>query len=138
MAQLIPPTPLNAPMSSDVWNRWLETVRQIINNSAVGVLWANINFAGSNLTDLAVREHNSLQALQGGTAGDYYHITNAERGRILSTTQFNRATTVISAAANPTTTDIAASQWAIYKNTTSGDVRLWTNDGGTMKSVLLT
>ena len=137
MAALIPPTPLNAPMNSDVWNRWLETVRQIINSSAVGVVWDNINFAGSNLSDLAVREHNTLQAIQGGAAGDYYHITNAERGRILSATQFNRATSVISAAVDPSTSDIAASQWAIYKNTTSGDVKLWANDGGTMKSVLL-
>ena len=85
MAQLIPPTPLNAPMNSDVWNRWLETVRQIINNSAVGVVWDNINFAGSNLSDLAVREHNTLQAIQGGSAGERYHLTSAQHTEAIAT-----------------------------------------------------
>ena len=129
MAQLIPPTPLNAPMNSDVWNRWLETVRQIVNATASGVTWSSINFAGSNLTDLATRNHNNLQSIQGGTAGEYNHLTN---------TQLTRATSVISSASDPTTATIAASQWAIYKNTTSGTVKLWANDAGTMKSVLLT
>lgn len=129
MAQLIPPSPVGVPMGSSTWNQWLETVRQIINSGAAGVLWANINFAGSNLTDLATRNHNNLQSIQGGTAGEYNHLTN---------TQLTRATSVISSASDPTTATIAASQWAIYKNTTSGLVKLWVNDGGTMKSVTLT
>lgn len=129
MATLIPPSPVGVPMGSTVWNQWLETVRQVVNASASGVLWANINFAGSNLTDLATRNHNNLQSIQGGTAGEYYHLTN---------TQHTRATSVISSTTDPTTATIAASQWAIYKNTTSGLVKLWVNDGGTMKSVTLT
>jgi len=38
---------------------------------------------------------------------------------------------------DPTTTDLGSNTWAIYKNTTSGTVKLWVNDGGTMKSVAL-
>lgn len=38
----------------------------------------------------------------------------------------------------PTTSDIAPSKWAVYKDTSGGTVRLWTNDNGTMKSVTLT
>ncbi len=41
-------------------------------------------------------------------------------------------------AGNPTTSDIAASTWAVYKNTSSGALSLWANDGGVMKSVALT
>lgn len=44
---------------------------------------------------------------------------------------------MLSAAADPTTSTIGAGEWAIYKNTTSGDVKLWVNDGGTLKSVLI-
>jgi len=76
-----------------------------------------------------VGNHNDLASLQGGGVTERYHLT---------TTQHSRATGVLSLAADPTATEIAASQWAIYKNTTSGDVRLWANDGGVLKSVTLT
>lgn len=42
-----------------------------------------------------------------------------------------------SASADPTTTDITAGNAMLWKNTTSGELRLWANDGGTLKSVLL-
>lgn len=42
-----------------------------------------------------------------------------------------------SAAADPTTSDIAAGYCTVWKNTASGEVRLWVNDGGSLKSVLL-
>jgi len=44
---------------------------------------------------------------------------------------------MISSAANPTAADILASSFAVWKNTTSGVVALWVNDGGVMKSVAL-
>jgi hypothetical protein len=43
-----------------------------------------------------------------------------------------------SGSADPSTTDIPASGFVVWKNTTSGAVKLWANDGGTMKSVALT
>ncbi len=45
---------------------------------------------------------------------------------------------VTSAAANPTTSNIAPGYARIWKNTTSSEVRLWVNDNGTLKSVILT
>jgi hypothetical protein len=54
------------------------------------------------------------------------------------TTGSSNLLAVQSKSSDPTTSDIAASKAAVYKNTTSGLVKLWTNDGGTMKSVLLT
>ncbi len=42
-----------------------------------------------------------------------------------------------SGAANPTTTQITAGNAMLWKNTTNGELRLWANDGGTLKSVLL-
>jgi hypothetical protein len=129
MAVLLPPTPIGSPPGSAFWNDWYEKLRQLINNGAVSVLWANINFTGSNITSITNRAHNNLQSLQGGAAGEYNHLSNL---------QFTRATSFISQAADPTTANIAAGQWALYKNTTSGQLRLWANDGGVMKSVLLT
>lgn len=128
MAVLIPPTPIGAPPGHSFWNDWYEKIRDVINQGSVSVLWSNINFSGSNITDLASRAHNNLQSMQGGSAGEYNHLTNL---------QLARATTVINKAGAPTTTDIAAGTWAIYKDTSGGTVRLWANDGGTMKSVLL-
>jgi hypothetical protein len=40
-------------------------------------------------------------------------------------------------AADPTTAEILVNTWAVYKNTTSGVVKLWCNDAGVMKSVTL-
>lgn len=41
-------------------------------------------------------------------------------------------------SADPTTSDIPAGQFAVIKNSTSGALKLWANDGGTIKSVALT
>lgn len=43
-----------------------------------------------------------------------------------------------SSASDPTTSDITSGDYQVYKNTTSGAVKLWYNDGGVMKSVALT
>jgi hypothetical protein len=128
MSGILPPQPVGVPPGSSYWNDWYEKLRQLINNGLVGVLWSNINFSGSNITSIASRNHNQLQAFNGGTSGEYFHLTSL---------QHSRATTVISKAGLPTTSDIAAGQWAVYKDTGGGTVRLWTNDGGTMKSVTL-
>lgn len=223
MAILLPPIPYGSPPGSSFWNDWYEKLRNLINEGTVTVLWSSINFSGSNLTDIVNRAHNNLQSLQGGVAGEYYHLTSAQQAGLtgggdstlhfhssdraranhtgtqnlstigdvtitaanlnslddgvdsalhfhasdrarashtgtqdhnttlsgfqggsaseryhLTQTQHTRATSFISAAADPTTTDIAAGEWAMYKNTTSGTLKLWANDGGTMKSVTLT
>ena len=41
-------------------------------------------------------------------------------------------------AGDPTASDIALGRWALYKNTSSGVLSVWANDGGVMKSVALT
>lgn len=42
-----------------------------------------------------------------------------------------------SAAADPGTAGVPNGTWSVWKNTTSGQVRVWANDNGVMKSVLL-
>lgn len=41
-------------------------------------------------------------------------------------------------AVDPGTGGVPNGTWGIWKNTTSGVVKLWLNDSGTMKSVTLT
>jgi hypothetical protein len=158
MAVILPPTPIGVPPGHSFWNDWYEKLRSVINTGAISITWANINFAGSALGDLASRPHSALQSIQGGTGGEYYHLTAAQHASLgvgnhntllsiqggapteyyhLTTTQHGRATSVLSLSVDPTTSEIAASEWALYKNTTSGLVKLWTNDGGVMKSVVL-
>lgn len=38
---------------------------------------------------------------------------------------------------DPGTAGVPSGTWAVWKNTTSGLVKLWVNDGGVMKSVLI-
>ena len=41
-------------------------------------------------------------------------------------------------ATDPGTAGVPSGSWGVWKNTTSGLVKLWANDGGVMKSVTLT
>lgn len=140
MAVLLPPQPFGQPPDSAFWNDWYERLRTVVNSGAISVLWGNINFAGSDITSIASRNHNNLQSFQGGAAGEYYHLTSAQYNNVnlLPAAGTLALKTFSSAAADPTTADIPAGEWRVQKNTTSGQLRLWANDGGTIKSVLLT
>jgi hypothetical protein len=75
---LLPPTPVGVPPGHSFWNDWYERIRTLINNAQIEVVWANIDFTGSNLTSIATRNHNDLQNVQGGGATERYHLTAAE------------------------------------------------------------
>lgn len=122
--------PVGTPPGSAYWNQWYEQLRNLINSGSVYTTWANINFTGSTITSIVSRPHNSMQTIQGGAVGDYQHLTTAQVSS-LGTLTLN------SSLADPTTSDVAANTAKLYKNTTSGLVKLWVNDGGTMKSVQL-
>jgi len=78
MANKLPPVPYGSPPGSSFWNDWYEKLRTLINTGTVTVVWANIDFVGSNITDIVNRAHNNLQSLQGGGPGEYYHLTAAQ------------------------------------------------------------
>ena len=40
---------------------------------------------------------------------------------------------LVSGVADPTTANVPKGRWYVYKNTSSGEIRIWTNDNGTMK-----
>jgi hypothetical protein len=134
MSQLLPPAPNGAPPGSAFWNIWYEKVRTLVNQTVSStVAWTALNFSSSNITDIVNRAHNNLTSLQGGTAGEYYHLTAAQYATLTTT----GILTLYSKSSDPTTSDITASTAKLYKNTTTSVVKLWVNDAGTLKSVTL-
>ena len=125
MAGKLPPPPSKADPGSFALQSWYQSLYNYL--TTVGaVSWANVDKTGSQLSDLAIRNHSMLQSIQGSGA---YHLSATEQARVSG---------VISKAGDPNTTDIAAGTWALYKNTSTGAIRLWTNDAGVMKGVTLT
>ena len=76
-ANSLPPPPIQDKPGSFTWLEWYRQLRAYVSTSG-SVPWYVINFAGSNITDIANRDHDSLQNLQGGTAGEHYHLTAAQ------------------------------------------------------------
>lgn len=73
----LPPPPTNDPTGSFAWLEWFRKLRAYVSTTG-SVPWSIINFAGSTLSSIASRSHQVLQALQGGTTGEYYHLTSGE------------------------------------------------------------
>lgn len=70
----LPPPPTTDQTGSFAWLEWFRQLRQYI-ATAGSIPWSIIDFAGSTLSSIASRSHQVLQALQGGTTGEYYHVT---------------------------------------------------------------
>jgi len=81
MATGLPPPPINDQPGSFTWLEWYRQLRDYISTNG-SVPWYIINFAGSNITDIATRDHDSLQNLDGGTAGEHYHLTAAQHAAL--------------------------------------------------------
>ena len=159
----LPPPPTRAESGDFAWTAWYNQLYILLSTTG-SVSWDLVNKAGSSIADLQNKNHGLLTNILGT---GQYHISSAEAtnvtalpnisGNAATATNvaysgltgtvptWNQNTTgsanllaVQSLSGDPTTSDIAASKAAVYKNTTTGLVKLWTNDGGTMKSVLLT
>lgn len=76
----LPPVPIGAKSDSYAWQDYQIKLRLYLNTGTV--VWANVDKTGSNITDIATRLHNSLQAIQGGGVGDYNHLTTAQVAKV--------------------------------------------------------
>ena len=123
----LPPPPIRGEAGDFVWTSWQNNLYRTLQAPAA-ITWTTVDKAGSSIADLVNHDHAVLTNKLGTGA---YHISSTEASRVTATM------TVTSSASDPTTGNIAAGNWALYKNTTSGLLKLWANDGGTMKSVLL-
>lgn len=75
MAVGVPPPPLNSPAGSFYWLEWYTSLTTFLNGT--NIPWSNINFTGSNITDIINRNHNDLNNIQGGTTAFRYHLLGA-------------------------------------------------------------
>ena len=82
----LPPPPIQDKPGSFTWLEWYSQLREYVSTSG-SVPWYIINFAGSNITDIALRDHDQLQNVQGGTAGEHNHLTNTEHTALTNSTQ---------------------------------------------------
>lgn len=85
MANVLPPPPVNDKPGSFAWLEWYRQLRNYVSQSG-SVPWSVINFAGSNIQDIQQRSHQVLQNLQGGTTGQYYHLSQSEHDAISNNT----------------------------------------------------
>lgn len=68
MADILPPSPVDAPFGSYNWQDWYVKVRNAI-NSAATISWSQItDFTGSNLNQIATRNFNQLQGIPTNSA----------------------------------------------------------------------
>ena len=160
MASGLPPPPTRAANGDFAWTAWYNALYSLLSTSG-SVAWGLVNKAGSSIADLQTKSHNLLTSMQGGTTNEYYHLTAAQYASLgvgnhndlaakqggttneyyhLTAAEYTNLTSKVykTKAGIPTTTDIPAGQWAIYKDTSGGTLKLYANDGGTIKSVALT
>lgn len=88
MAAGVPPPPLNSPSGSYYWLEWYTNLTNFLNGT--NIPWSNLNFTGSNITDILVRNHNDLQNIQGGDVtvppGKAFHMIGKQYiGQVAST-----------------------------------------------------
>ena len=76
MANGLAPIP-NLPVgNSHEWREWFFNLWESLGGAQGQIFFTDLNFTGSNITDIQVRAHNTLQGLQGGNLGgtEYYHL----------------------------------------------------------------
>lgn len=71
-----PPNP-DDDINGYSWRDWFKQLRDYV-VSGSSVLWSQLDFTGSKITDIQSRQHNSLQLVQGGTTDEKYHLTASE------------------------------------------------------------
>src|SRR5687768_16353902 len=75
----LPPAPVNEPAGSFAWQQWYIELQRQLGGTEGAIAWDVVSKDGSNLTEIATRDHNNLQSIQGGNTGTYYHLIKATK-----------------------------------------------------------
>jgi hypothetical protein len=120
-------------MGSKSWQDWFERLRQAF--STVGsVTWDAVSKTGSDLADLQIKRHNDLQAIQGGTSGNNYHLTadeytgaaqsNIDASKLLGNTWASPEAIGTGTAAAGTFTDLTSTGNTVLGNATTDTTKV--------------
>lgn len=93
MANGLAPIP-NLPVgNSHEWREWFFNLWESLGGAQGQIFFTDLNFTGSNITDIQTRAHNTLQGLQGGNIGgtEYYHLDASQYAAISALTSFKYA-----------------------------------------------
>ena len=74
---MLPPPPTHAVDGSYVWLDWYRKLYAYVAGGGA-IPWTAIDFTLSKLSDIVDKPHNILNSIQGGTAGEFYHLTAAQ------------------------------------------------------------
>jgi len=92
MSVKLPPIPNNPITDVFVWRDWFYKVSQALVAQA-STNFVDLNFTGSNLQSIETRQHNSLQNIQGGQGGQYYHLNQSQYNTIAALPSFGTMAT---------------------------------------------
>jgi hypothetical protein len=142
----LPPPPIRGQAGDFVWTAWQNNLYRSLSSPGT-ISWTTLDKTGSSLADLQAKSHAVLTGVLGTGS---YHMSSTEAANVTALPTASTIVTTANYAANnivdnafktkagvPTTTDITAGKWAIYKDTSGGTLKLYANDGGTIKSVAL-
>jgi hypothetical protein len=76
------PPPVGEATDSFIFKEWLNKLHQYVGGATGTIPWSQVNKTGSSLTDIAIRNHSTLQAIPGSSEG--YHVSSDNYNAIAS------------------------------------------------------
>jgi hypothetical protein len=90
----LPPPPKYWNGMPTAWADWFRQIRPALISGGSGGTYTGLDFTGGNITSIPTRLHNSLQNIQGGSPGDYQHLTTAQLDQLTNGKSVGQMTSV--------------------------------------------
>ena len=97
MAVIVGPPPIHTPITDYSWKRWLQRLQESLGGGSGAGTFNGLDFTNSNITSIVSRAHNNLQSFNGGSSGEYYHLTEDHHGGLTAVTSITNSDSPYSA-----------------------------------------